>query len=301
MFFHVSLETAWSCPLQPSLLYFCIQSLVRFLGVSHALRHRYLLPRGVDIRRYCRWCHDTGAYAWSHYEKKSHKINFLLSSSWFFSILSLMPHISAIRWSEHTHIGLDLDETLASTIEGMLEEAHARWKLLSIKTLDEVVCYSFPGLDPSMTQEEGALIWESYGQKSMDPSAVPLLPWARKWVERLITLEKRLTLITARSDQKEWKVKRTKAWVEKHFPEVEEIYFVNHFSEKQLPKSHVCHEKHISLMIDDHMGNAIDLTENGIVCILLEKPWNRHETFDHPLLYRVRDWQEIIDSLDHGS
>jgi uncharacterized HAD superfamily protein len=51
-------------------------------------------------------------------------------------------------------------------------------------------------------------------------------------------------------------------------------------------------------MIDDGLHNALDLAEHGIVCILLDKPWNRKDEADHPLIYRVQDWQEIIDNLE---
>ena len=53
-------------------------------------------------------------------------------------------------------------------------------------------------------------------------------------------------------------------------------------------------------MIDDHIENARDLAANNIVTILLEKPWNRDHIINHPLVYRVKDWQEIIESLPHG-
>jgi hypothetical protein len=35
-----------------------------------------------------------------------------------------MPHISTLDWKVHTHLGLDLDETLASTMSGFLHHAH---------------------------------------------------------------------------------------------------------------------------------------------------------------------------------
>lgn len=52
-------------------------------------------------------------------------------------------------------------------------------------------------------------------------------------------------------------------------------------------------------MIDDAMENAHELTNNGISCILLERPWNRDANLDHPLLHRVKNWKEIIDSITH--
>ena len=50
-------------------------------------------------------------------------------------------------------------------------------------------------------------------------------------------------------------------------------------------------------MIDDGLHNALDLAENHIECILLDKPWNRRDESNHPLIHRVQTWQEIIDNL----
>lgn len=51
-------------------------------------------------------------------------------------------------------------------------------------------------------------------------------------------------------------------------------------------------------MIEDNLSVARDLTQNNIACIVLEKPWNRDIEYEHPLLYRVKDWQEIINLLN---
>ncbi len=71
-------------------------------------------------------------------------------------------NIRDLDWKKYTHIGLDLDETLASTISGMLEEAHVQGKLLGIQSLDDVHSYNFQSLDKSITEEEGYFIWESF-------------------------------------------------------------------------------------------------------------------------------------------
>lgn len=210
-------------------------------------------------------------------------------------------NIRALDWKKYTHIGLDLDETLASTVSWMLEEAHIQWKLLGIHSLDGVHSYNFWSLDKNVTEEEWYFIWESFWKKTMNPSLVPLVAWARDGVNLFLSLKKNLSIITARSDKEEWKVIRTKDWISTHFPEIgkENIFFVNHFSNTALPKSVVCKNHGIDLMIDDHIDNARDLAENNITTILLEKPWNRHHRFEHPLIYRVKDWQEIIGSLSH--
>lgn len=39
-------------------------------------------------------------------------------------------------FDRHTHIGLDLDDTLAATAKHMLSELHGRGKFLSIPTIE---------------------------------------------------------------------------------------------------------------------------------------------------------------------
>ena len=53
----------------------------------------------------------------------------------------------------------------------------------------------------------------------------------------------------------------------------------------------------MTLLIDDHIGNAQDLAQAGLTTIILDRPWNRHIEFQHPFVYRVKDWQEIIHHL----
>lgn len=71
------------------------------------------------------------------------------------------------------------------------------------------------------------------------------------------------------------------------------IYFTNNL----IRKSQLCKELGITLLIDDVIENAIDVTSNGITCILLERPWNREKVFTHPLLIRVKDWTEALEVL----
>jgi uncharacterized HAD superfamily protein len=87
-------------------------------------------------------------------------------------------------------------------------------------------------------------------------------------------------------------VERTKNWVHHHFPKIadSEIHFVNHFTVDSKPKSEVCREYDITLMIDDSFENAEDLASAGITTILLEKPWNKNQSIIHPLVHRVKNW-----------
>lgn len=205
--------------------------------------------------------------------------------------------LTRLDWAQHNHIGLDLDETLASTVMGMLDEAHSHGKLLGIRSLEDITKYDFLGLDPTLTEADSSFVWESYGQKTLDPQSIPLMQNAKNGVQLLEKRGIELSIITARSDDQDWKKPRTIHWVHTHLPTIKNVYFVNHFSKDARPKSDICKSFGISMMIDDHIENALDLIEHGIACILLEKPWNRNEHFEHPLLYRVKDWEEIIASL----
>ena len=109
--------------------------------------------------------------------------------------------------------------------------------------------------------------------------------------------------MTARNGNDPIKKEQTLSWVRHYFAGIPEdaIHFVNHYSEDSQPKSTICRDLSISLMIDDHATNALDLAEHGISCILLEKPWNKNEKIDSPYIYRAKNWQEIIDSIHHGT
>lgn len=203
-------------------------------------------------------------------------------------------------FDQHNHIWLDLDETLASTIPGLLDHSHRQWKLLSISDFEAITSYDFSDIDPNISREEARNAWESYGKSTMDPVLVPNLPYTKEGVLQLIEKWKKISIVTARSDREAWKVERTKKWIETYFPEIwsDNITFVNHFSEGSLPKSHACKNAGITLHIDDSLEVAYDLSSAWIYCILLDKPWNRNTDFNHPLVHRVADWKEIIDNLE---
>lgn len=76
----------------------------------------------------------------------------------------------------HTHIGLDLDETLASTVQGVLDYAHDRGFLLTCHHFDDVTAYDFTDIDSSLTFDDASLLWEGYGKSTMDPLMVPQVP-----------------------------------------------------------------------------------------------------------------------------
>lgn len=200
----------------------------------------------------------------------------------------------------HQHIGLDLDETLAITISWMVEFSQSQGKLLHISSIEDIKSNDSAGFDPTMDPGEISKLWELYGKATITPDTIPVVKWAIQWTEKLHKLGKSLSIITARNNQEYWRIKRTHDWVQMYFPFIgfENIHFVNHHSDEAKPKSEICVSKGVTLMIDDTMENIEDLCNNGIACILLERPWNLHSAFNHHLLYRAKDWREIIDTID---
>jgi hypothetical protein len=54
-------------------------------------------------------------------------------------------------------------------------------------------------------------------------------------------------------------------------------------------------------MVEDHLDHCLDLAENGVKTFLLERPWNRDRTETHPLITRVKSWEEIPHYLKNDN
>lgn len=105
-----------------------------------------------------------------------------------------MPHIEVLDWNLHTHIALDLDETLAHSVQNGLDSLHALGKMKQIPTTDYVtnfICRDLPGAD--MTNEEIAAFWQAHRLSHVAP-----IEDALRGVRLLDQLEKELSIITAR-------------------------------------------------------------------------------------------------------
>lgn len=165
--------------------------------------------------------------------------------------------------------------------------------MLFLKDFEDIEHFDWTRFEEAdITREELLSFWSTHGLDGIFPIQDSL-----SGIESLIKAQKELSIITARNE--EFHNSDTKKWLGSYFPEIHHsrVYFANHDSEKNIQKSEICREKNITLMIDDGIHNAEDLVKNGITCLLLEKPWNRNIDFSHPLLYRVKDWGEIIESL----
>ena len=142
-----------------------------------------------------------------------------------------------------------------------------------------------------MDKEELSIYWKRHHLKEIPP--------IENSVDGVFQLQKRnkhLHIVTARNehDHKTDSV----SWAQKYFPAIHpsNIQFANHNGDQVHLKSTICKQHNITLMIDDGLHNALDLAENNITCILIDRPWNQSDIL-HPNIYRVESWQAIIDNL----
>ena len=195
-------------------------------------------------------------------------------------------------FNQHTHIGLDLDDTLAATAKHMLSELHERWKFLSIPSIEWLTNFHWYELEwCDMDKEELSMYWKRHHLREILP-----LENSIDGVFQLQKRNKHLHIITARNehDHKTDSV----SWAQRYFPEIHpsNIQFANHNWDQVHLKSTICKQHNITLMIDDGLHNAIDLAENDITCILIDRPWNQSDIL-HPKIHRVEGWQTIINNL----
>lgn len=196
-------------------------------------------------------------------------------------------------FKRHSHIGLDLDETLAESVIDWLKQLHSRNKMQWIQSIEQITSFDwtdFPECDMSST--ELVNFWKFHSLKNILP-----VDGAIDGIYVLSEQDKYLHVVTARNEHDHRT--DTEHWLNVYFPEIHPscIYFANHLAQDNRTKSSICRSLGITLMIDDGLHNALDLAENNIECILLDRPWNRKDEANHPLIYRAKHWQEIVDNL----
>jgi hypothetical protein len=100
----------------------------------------------------------------------------------------------------------------------------------------------------------------------------------------------KLFVVTARNKPYEG---QTRKRVETHFPWIFSDYlFMNIYTENEIPKSQLCKDKWIQVLIDDSANNVHDMNSVWMPCFLLDKPWNQWVE-DTELLHRIYSRDEI--------
>lgn len=188
-------------------------------------------------------------------------------------------------------IAVDLDEVLSETINQVLEVNN--YEVNGMKIVKEDVSsyylHEIERLNLSIEDSVGLFdkLWNSDKKWEVKP-----IEWALEKLNELKSEWYKFMIITARRDfLKEYTEERVK----KNYPWIfDEIVFTNHYSENAVPKSEICKQKWVEIMIEDNLDYAIDMANIGVQIYLIDKPRNKQYNPEiHKWIMKVYGWNEI--------
>ncbi|KAI7899624.1 uncharacterized protein BX663DRAFT_520763 [Cokeromyces recurvatus] len=180
-------------------------------------------------------------------------------------------------------IAVDLDQTLAHTLESLVEWHNDTYSTqLSVTDFNT---YDYWKIWGGTREESYVKIREFYESEYFD-QIKPIRDFA---LESLKMLKKRhfsLVIITSRQ---QFIAERTKRFVDRHYPGIfESIYFCNlgltdaeQLEYVSKPKSIICQEIGVDVLIDDSLEHALDCSSLGIEVLLYDRNgeyiWNHED------------------------
>ena len=184
-------------------------------------------------------------------------------------------------------IGVDCDEVLSETINELLKRSPLKEKWIQKSDISSYDIYEVEKV--WLTKEEAIQIFYWFFESPEYYQCQPVF-WAyEKLYERKQQWYK-LFVVTARNKPYE---EQTRKRVGTHFPWIFSDYlFMNIYTENEIPKSQLCKDKWIQVLIDDSVSNIRDMNSVWMPCFLLDKPWNQWVE-DTQLLHRVYSRDEM--------
>lgn len=184
-------------------------------------------------------------------------------------------------------IWVDCDEVLSETLDELLKRSPLKEKWIK---KSDIKSYNLCEVEKIwISQQEAIQIFHSFFESSDYYLAQPV-SWAyEKLYERKQQWHK-LFVVTARNKPYE---EQTRKRVETHFPWIfSDFLFMNQYSSNEIPKSQLCKQKWIQILIDDNVSNIHDMNSVWMPGFLLDKPWNKWIQ-NSDLLKRVYSRNEI--------
>ncbi len=139
-----------------------------------------------------------------------------------------------------------------------------------------------------------------FHQETDHLAVAPLL--TRRHIERMQVIYD-LHIVTARCDNH---LTFMQEYIDFYFGEdaFKNMHFCNSYiAPGDIPgvkrnKSEVCASLRAEYLVDDALHNAVDVTQNArIPVLLLDHPWNQSE-HDHPDVHRMENWDSILLALE---
>ena len=184
-------------------------------------------------------------------------------------------------------IWVDCDEVLSETMDEILKQSILKEKWIKKSDLTSYSLFEITKL--WMTLEEAISLFFSFFESPEYRETQPVSGAYEKLSEFKQAWHK-LYVVTARDKPFE---EQTRKRVETHFPWIfSDFLFMSQYTENEVPKSQLCKEKWIQLLIDDIVQNIQDVNSLWMPWFLLDKPRNQWVK-DSELLRRVYSRDEI--------
>jgi hypothetical protein len=184
-------------------------------------------------------------------------------------------------------IWVDCDEVLSETINELLKRFPLKNKWIKKSDIISYDLYEVQKIWLSKVEAIQAFNW--FFESPEYFQAKPVF-WAYKKLHERKNAWHTLFVVTARNKPYE---ERTREWVNTNFPWIfSDFLFMNQYTENEIPKSQLCIEKWIQVLIDDNWNNIVDINWVWIPWFLLDKPRNQWIE-DSNFLHRVYSRDEI--------
>ncbi len=184
-------------------------------------------------------------------------------------------------------IWVDCDEVLSETINEMLKLPLLKGKWIKRSDITSYEIYEVEKI--WLTKEEAIQMFYSFFE-SPEYFQTQAVSWAYEKLYERKQAGHTLFVVTARKKPHE---KQTRKRVETHYPWIFSDYlFMNIHTENEIPKSQLCLDKWIQVLIDDNTFNIHDMNWIWVPWFLLDKPRNQWVE-NSKLLHRVYSRDEI--------
>ena len=184
-------------------------------------------------------------------------------------------------------IWVDCDEVLSETLDELLKLSPLKEKWIKKSDITSYEIYEVEKI--WMTKEDAIQMFYSFFE-SPEYFQTQAVSWAYEKLYELKEAWHKLYVVTARNKPYE---QETRKRVETHFPWIFSDYlFMNIHTENEIPKSQLCKDKWIQVLIDDSARNIHDMNWVWMPWFLLDKPWNQWVE-NTELLHRVYSRDEI--------
>lgn len=189
-------------------------------------------------------------------------------------------------------IWIDIDDTISKSYELLVKIFNP---LLGLSfRYEQITCYYLENV-PELAHIK--FDWHGLYQDILSNKHDLFEPieWSRNCLKKIKDSGKSIVAITARQPIHR---KNTENWLQNHFTWlVDGVHFLGTLETYTLSKAETCKNLWVEYMIEDNIDHCLDLANHGVRTYLIEQPWNCQREEKHPLITRVKNWEEILHYL----